>query len=137
MGLELGLELGLERDWSWDWSRIGTEMGAGIGAGIRILTLQSRSHGPGEAEVGVDAGAHSRGVVGAAALMGPQRAAGLEGRKSGICSKGSLCHGCVGSFPPWNVSGGAGNRESWNSGMGWDGAGRSHSSSGHGMGNIP
>lgn len=66
---EVGLELGLEQ---------------GLELGSSVLTLQSRSHGPGEAEVGVDAGAHSRGVVGAAALVGPQRAAGLAGmEKSG------------------------------------------------------
>lgn len=44
-------------------------------------TLQSRGHGLGESEVGVDAGAHPRGVVGAAALVGPERAAGLGKNK--------------------------------------------------------
>jgi len=40
-------------------------------------TLQGWGHRLGESEVGVDTGAHPSGVVGAATLMGPERAAGL------------------------------------------------------------
>lgn len=75
-GMGTGIGAGI-RDGMGTGIRAG--VGAGIGAGIPGLTLQGRSHGPGEAEVGVDAGAHSRGVVGAATLMGPQRAARLQG----------------------------------------------------------
>lgn len=67
---------------------------------IRISpTLQSRGHGLGESEVGVDAGAHPRGVVGAAALVGPERAAGLGKTKkkaSGMGLEMPLFH-CLGA----------------------------------------
>lgn len=46
------------------------------------LTLKSRRDRSGKLETGIDSGAYARAVVGAAALVRPQRATGLESKHS-------------------------------------------------------